>query len=78
MICSLTRVLYAGICRAVVVTSEGLSFQGRDGPERSSQEERPPQFLLTVPPGGIREGVPTNPVRVFQLGEQSLLAPPGR
>lgn len=61
------------------MTRAGLGVEGAEAnPEAAEKDAKATQFLLTVPPGGIREGVPANPVRVFQLGEQSLLAPSGR
>lgn len=46
--------------------------------DRTSADERPDQFLLTIPPSAISEGVPAHPVRVLQLGKRSLVAPEGR
>lgn len=61
-----------GISRAVAILSTPLTTS------TASSEGRGDQMLLVIPPGSISPRVPPHPVRVLQLGPQSLAAPRDR
>ena len=67
--------MLTGISRGVAIVEHALQQ-----PEEASTSGRisSTQMLLVVPPSGIQPGIPLQPVRVLQLGQQSLVAPAGR